>query len=399
MPAAIAIKNPRLRVGMVGIGAILRPFGHFRCENVEVAVVVNVRNGEAVAVDHFFNQFMTDPIGRNGWIAVAFVPFQRPNAVARRDDNLQIFPRFESPRRDASADRADLNRHEVRSGQVLEPEIARQQIDFAIAIDVRRRHPFGVEKAARITTFARAAGEDRNQRPRLDMTRIGRDIGEENRFCALIPEGELWFAHAFEIAERLVVVLRRAVFFNHVAFPGCFRIEFRIRVFPPPDFLALPVPAENKVRVAVAVDVVNRAAGFDRQKIFFDHITLPTVVRAPVPDQRGRDLAETEHEIIHPVLVQIGDQGAGLLSGPARRRQIAVLTREMGPFRFHRAEQSKEAQKQHRTKCSAGSIFGFAAHQSNGRISRFRSPAGSARENAGVSPSKNAGLPRSIGAP
>ena len=108
----------------------------------------------------------------------------------------------------------------------------------------------------------------------------------------------------------------------------------RIGVFPPPDFRALPVAAEHKVRIAIAVDVVNRAPSLDGEKILFDDVAVPAFGPAPVPDERGRDLAETEHEIIHAVPVQIGDERAGLLGGLTRCGQASVFAREMAPLRL-----------------------------------------------------------------
>ena len=288
-----------------------------------------------MTVGHFFDQLVTHPIDRIGRIAVAFIPRQRPDAVARRDDDLQIFSGFEFPGRNAPADRADLNRQKMGSASMFEPVIAGEQIDFAVGIDVRRRHSFGVEELALIAAFARPAGEHGNAGPWLCVARVSRNVREGNCFCALVPESELGSARVFEITECLIVVLRRAALFDQMPFPGDHRREIRIGVFPPPDFRALPVAAEHKVRIAIAVDVVNRSSSLDGEKILVDDVAVPAFVRAPVPDERGRDLAETEHEIIHAVPVQIGDERAGLLGGLAGCGQLSVLAREMAPFRLH----------------------------------------------------------------
>src|SRR6266849_10595414 len=106
------------------------------------------------------------------------------------------------------------------------------------------------------------------------------------------------------------------------------------RIFPPPNLVALVIAAEDEVQIAIAVDVENRAARFDGEKIFFDDVAVPTLRRAAIPDQRGRLLPETEHEIVHPIAVKIGNDGAGLLRGFAGHGQITVLAGEMLPFDF-----------------------------------------------------------------
>src|SRR6266446_314311 len=106
------------------------------------------------------------------------------------------------------------------------------------------------------------------------------------------------------------------------------------RIFPPPNFVALVIAAEDKVQIAIAVDVEDRAPRFDSKKIFFDDVAVPTLPRAAIPDQRGRLLPETEHEIVYPIPVKIGDDGAGLLRGFTRHGQITVLASEMLPMDF-----------------------------------------------------------------
>src|ERR1700685_3482912 len=145
------------------------------------------------------------------------------------------------------------------------------------------------------------------------MARVVRNFGKKYFLCALVPECQLRFARAKKIAEHLVMVLRCAAFFDDVPLPWNFWIELWIRIFPPPDLAALPVAAEHKVWIAVAIHVKNRASRFDGQKIRLNDIPFPIRSRPPVPDQRGSSLPETEHKIIRSVPVQIGDQRTGLL--------------------------------------------------------------------------------------
>jgi hypothetical protein len=54
----------------------------------------------------------------------------------------------------------------------------------------------------------------------------------------------------------LIVVLVCTSILDDVAFPRNIRIEVWVRILPPPEFIALPVVAEDNVEVAVTIDVV-----------------------------------------------------------------------------------------------------------------------------------------------
>src|SRR5207245_9704827 len=97
----------------------------------------------------------------------------------------------------------------------------------------------------------------------------------------------------FEVSEDLVVVLMGAAPLDGVPFPGDVRIVVPARIAPPPDLIALVVCPKDDVGVAVAVDVVNRSAGFDGEKFFLNDVAAPTAGIAPIPDQRWRPLPET----------------------------------------------------------------------------------------------------------
>ena len=58
-------------------------------------------------------------------------------------------PGLKRPARDAPADCPDLDGHEAIAVDMLEPEIAGQQIDRAVPVHVSRGHAFGVLEPAR----------------------------------------------------------------------------------------------------------------------------------------------------------------------------------------------------------------------------------------------------------
>ena len=93
------------------------------------------------------------------------------------------------------------------------------------------------------------------------------------------------------------MMLRCAAFLDDVPFPGNVGIIVRIRIFPPPDFIALPIAAENNVRMAVPIDIANDAAGFDGQEIGFDDVAVPAVAVPAIPNQGRRRLRESSRQI------------------------------------------------------------------------------------------------------
>src|SRR6266496_1091584 len=147
---------------------------------------------------------------------------------------------------------------------MLEPVIAREQIDRAVAIDVCRRRAFSVfEAAALVAALARLSGIHRLKRPWPGVARVNGNVRDEKGFGALIPEDKLRLAGLLEIAEDLVVVLRLAGVFDHVPFPRDAWIKLWRRIFPPPNLVALPVSAKHDVEVSVAINIIGRTASFD----------------------------------------------------------------------------------------------------------------------------------------
>src|SRR5262249_36899554 len=99
-------------------------------------------------------------------------------------------------------------------------------------------------------------------------------------------------------------------------------------ILPPPNLVALPIATENDVQIAVAVDVADGAARFDRQVILLDHVLIPAHVSSSIPNQSRSLLAEPENEVIDAIAVEIADDSSRLLGRTAgRNRQIASFAR------------------------------------------------------------------------
>jgi hypothetical protein len=216
---------------------------------------------------------------------------------------------------------------------MFEPNISCEQIEFSIAVDINCRHAFGIFEGG-FAGCTSAARENLDQRPVGGIARVGRNFGEENLLSALVPKCELRFASSEKIAEDLIVVLGSTTFFYCVAFLGNCGIEFWIRTFPPPDFIALPITAEGEVEIAVAINVKNGSACFDCEKVGFNDQAGPSCGARPIPDERRGDCAEAENEIVSSVFVEIGNDCASLLGGWARDWEIAGGTGEMAPVRL-----------------------------------------------------------------
>ncbi len=219
-------------------------------------------------------------------------------------------------------------------GHVLEHAIARQQLGPAVAVDVEGRHAFGV----RAGTLAGDAGEHPLGGPLLDLPRIGRDVGDEERSGILVPVGQLRFARAFEVGHALVVVLGGAALLDGVALPGHVGLPILPRIPPPPDLVALPVAAEDEVRISVAVDVVDRSARLNRKVVLLDHVTIPAGLRPAIPHQGRPLLAKGEHEVVQSVLVEVRHHRRRLLPGGGWHGQIALAATQVQPTQARRLD-------------------------------------------------------------
>src|SRR5439155_27100590 len=137
-----------------------------------------------------------------------------------------------------------------------------------------------------------------------------------------------------KVGEGLIMMLGRAAVLNDVPFPRDSRIEFRIGIFPPPDFIGLPVAAENEIEIAIAINIESCAAGLDGKEISFEHEPLPACGNSPIPDQSRSCFAEANDEIIGAIFVEVSDHGAGLLGGRAGQGEIASGGGKMFPADF-----------------------------------------------------------------
>ena len=194
------------------------------------------------------------------------------------------------------------------------PGVESQQVHLAVPVHIERGYAFGVRGRSRT-----GGGGNLGQRPQFSRARVLRDLSQEKLLGPLVPEGELGLAGAEEISEHLVVVLRLAALLDEMPFPGHLGIKIGGRVFPPPDFVTLPIASKDNVEVAITVNVTNGAASLDGKVVLFDHVWVPAGSRAPVPHQGRRLLAEAKDEIVAAVTVEIGHHGAGLLGRASRR--------------------------------------------------------------------------------
>ena len=63
------------------------------------------------------------------------------------------------------------------------------------------------------------------------------------------------------------MMLIRATLLDDVALPGDVWIKVGVWILPPPEFVALKVPAKHNVEIAVAVDIVSRAACLNGEEV------------------------------------------------------------------------------------------------------------------------------------
>src|SRR5439155_14945382 len=174
----------------------------------------------------------------------------------------------------------------------------------------------------------------------------------------LVPEYKLRLACALEVAEDLVVMLMGTPSFDRVAFPGDVGIVAPARIAPPPELIALVVGPENDIGVAVAIDVIDCPARFDGQIVLLDHVSAPPPGVLPIPDQRWRLLPEAEDKVVDAILVQVGNDGPGLLLRLARYRQITIRARERSALGAE----------------SGPSDVSLAEHSGGGLVQLFRPP-------------------------
>ena len=81
-----------------------------------------------------------------------------------------------------------------------------------------------------------------------------------------------------------------------------------------------------------------------------NHVTVPALGGASIPDQSRALDAEADDEILHAVPVEIGDEIAGLLRGVAGHRQVAVLAGGVLPSNVSRLRQ-RTGEPQKKEQC------------------------------------------------
>src|SRR5690606_24109942 len=111
------------------------------------------------------------------------IPFQRADALRRREDDLRRPARNQLARSRACHTHVAIDevRLECAVADVLEPPPGADQIEAAIAVDIGTCE----------TLERNACREDRPVRPGLRRTRIRWDLGEEQGLGTLVPEGQL----------------------------------------------------------------------------------------------------------------------------------------------------------------------------------------------------------------
>ena len=108
---------------------------------------------------------------------------------------------------DPSAEVSELDRLERAALDVLEPVVAGQKIEAAIAVNIRGCDPLGIKPVLGLSPFRRRRTEVGHV---LDFPRFWRDVGDQHLLGLLIPKCELRPAGPLEIAEDLIVMLMRA---------------------------------------------------------------------------------------------------------------------------------------------------------------------------------------------
>ena len=63
------------------------------------------------------------------------------------------------------------------------------------------------------------------------------------------------------------MVLRFAAAFDFVPLPRLVLVKIGCRVFPPPNFVALPIATKHNIEVSIAIDIINRSAGLNGEGV------------------------------------------------------------------------------------------------------------------------------------
>ena len=124
----VSEEDEGLGPGVVGFLLPLTPLGHFRDEDVEMAIAVDVGHLERVRMDHRpSDQIVSLPAFRLERMVLALIPLYRPDAVAGGDDDLGIFSILDEPAgKNEAADVADPGGRPFPLSGVFENVVERQ---------------------------------------------------------------------------------------------------------------------------------------------------------------------------------------------------------------------------------------------------------------------------------
>jgi hypothetical protein len=98
----------------------------------------------------------------------------------------------------------------------------------------------------------------------------------------------------FSSTQTLLFVLEHRIALEPAARPAARR---ELGVFPPPDFAAAKVTAENHLEITVAIDIEDGAAGLDAHLVRLNYFRGPATGIVPPQRQRGGAVAPGHHEI------------------------------------------------------------------------------------------------------
>ncbi len=163
---------------------------------------------------------------------------------------------------------------------------------------------------------------NRPDRPLLHFCGIRRNFGIEKTVTPLIPKNQLPATVTIKIHENQIMVLLAANGLDGVATPRAVRPQVRERIFPPPDFAALAVAAENHVQITVSVNVFGGGPGFNPQRTGLNDMAFPAVAVPNESHQCGSDTAVGKKDLRDTVTINVGCQGRCLLVPAVGNRQI-----------------------------------------------------------------------------
>ncbi len=85
---------------------------------------------------------------------------------------------------------------------------------------------------------------------------------------------------AIEVAKDQVMVLGCPRVLDHMPFPRDIGVVVRVRILPPPYFVAFPIASRHDVEIPVSIHVIERGSGLNGKGIFsIKYLLQPVVVR------------------------------------------------------------------------------------------------------------------------